>query len=211
MKIRIQLDQLADKTLLLSSIHQSRRSGAVLALFLILAVLALPGSMGKFSKMKEMIVNAASGENVTRPGSVEIAASLEERLYWGRVVAATNPSLTMFEINDIGSAILKYSSEYGLSPNVIVAIIKVESSGRVSAVSPKGAQGLMQVMPFWKEELGIDGTLFDIDNNIRAGTHILSEYIRKHGYEEGISKYYRGNLPIDGQGYYGKLQKAMQT
>ena len=205
MKIRIQLDRLADKMFISSSIRQSRRSGAVLALFLALVVFALPVSVGKLGKMKDMIVNAVSGEGA------EMAASLEERLYWGRVVAATNPSLTMLEINDIGRAVLKYSAEHELPPNVIVAIIKVESSGRVSAVSPKGAQGLMQVMPFWKEELGIDGTLFDIDNNIRAGTHIMANYIKKHGYKEGIAKYYRGNLPIDGQGYYGKLQKAMQT
>lgn len=202
MKIRVQLSRFADKTLLSSSISQSRRSGAVLALFLALAVFALPVSVGKLGKT---IVNAVSGEGASKP------ASLEERLYWGRVVAANNPSLTMFEIHDIGSAILKYSAEHELPPNVIAAIIKVESSGRVAAVSPKGAQGLMQVMPFWKEELGIDGTLFDIDNNIRAGTHIMANYIKKHGYKEGIAKYYRGNLPIDGHGYYGKLQKAMQT
>lgn len=204
MKIRIQLGQLADKSHFSNTISQSRRSGAVLVLFLALAVLALPVSIGKLGKMKEMIGSAVSGEGA------EMAASLEERLYWGRVVAATNPSLTMFEINDIGKAILKYSAQYELSPNVIAAIIRVESSGRVSAVSPKGAQGLMQVMPFWKEELGIDGTLFDIDNNIRAGTHIMANYIKKHGYEEGISKYYRGNLPIDGHEYHGKLKKAMQ-
>jgi soluble lytic murein transglycosylase-like protein len=68
----------------------------------------------------------------------------------------------------------------------------------------------MQVMPFWKKELGIEGTLFDIDNNIKAGTHILAEYIKEHGYKEGIARYYRGTLSIDGQDYYGKVHKAMQ-
>ena len=127
------------------------------------------------------------------------------------MVAAVNPSLTSFEVNEIGRAVLRYSSQYELPPRLLVAIIMVESNGRVFAVSPKGAEGLMQVMPFWKSELGIEGTLFDIDNNIRAGAHILAEYIRERGFENGIARYYRGNLPVSGQAYIGKVQKAMQS
>lgn len=193
-----------------AAVQEKGRSGAVLVLILIVAVFALPGSVAKLKVMKEMIASVVSGEDIAELGRREIAKNLEERLYWGRKVAAANPSLTSFEINEIGRAILRYSGEYKLSPKLIVAVITVESSGRVSAVSPKGAQGLMQVMPFWKRELGIKGTLFDIDNNIRAGSYILAEYIKDHGLQEGIAQYYRGNLPVDGQGYYGKVQKVMQ-
>lgn len=187
------------------------RQAAVLLLILIAAVIALPASAVKLGTLREMVVSAVSGEDIAELGRREIARSLEERLYWGGLVASVNPRLTSFEINEIGRAILRYSGEYGLPPKLIVAVITIESSGRVSAVSPKGAQGLMQVMPFWKSELGIEGTLFDIDTNIRAGTRILAEYIRDHGYREGIAQYYRGNLPIDADGYYGKLKRTMQA
>lgn len=191
--------------------QEKGRPGAVLVLVLIMAVFALPGSAAKLKAMKEMIASIVSGEDIAELGRREIAKNLKERLYWGRMVATVNPSLTSFEINEIGRAILRYSDEYNLPPKLIVAVIMVESSGRVSAVSPRGAQGLMQVMPFWKNELGIRGTLLDIDNNIRAGTHVLAEYIKDHGFKGGIAQYYRGSLPVDAEGYYGKVHKAMKA
>lgn len=194
-----------------NAVQESWLPGAVIVLVLVMAVFALPMYGAKFESIRDAMVRAVLGEDIVELGRHQIAKSLEERLYWGGLVATANPSLSSFEINEIGRAILRYSDEYNLPPNLIVAVIKVESSGRVSAVSPKGAQGLMQVMPFWKDKLGIEGTLFDIDNNIRAGTRILSDYINSHGFKEGISRYYRGTLPVSGDHYYGKVQKAMQS
>ncbi|MBW7956941.1 MAG: transglycosylase SLT domain-containing protein [Deltaproteobacteria bacterium] len=156
--------------------------------------------------IKETLSKKTSGEDIEAQSRLD-----EEMRYWGGLVAAMNPSLTSSEADEIGRAVLKYSGEYGLSPRLIVAVIMVESSGRVSAVSPKGAKGLMQVMPFWKKELGIEGTLFDIDTNIGAGAHILAQYINRYGFEEGIARYYRGSLPVSGDAYIGKVQKAMES
>lgn len=161
--------------------------------------------------IKETLSKNAPEKDIAALNRLEITESIDENFYWGGLVAAVNPSLTGTEVDEIGQAILKYSSQYELPPRLIVAIIMVESSGRVLALSPKGAQGLMQVMPFWKKELGIDGTLFDIDTNIRAGAHILAEYINRYGFEEGIARYYRGSLPVSGDAYIGKVQKAMQS
>lgn len=190
---------------------QARLSGAVLVLALIMALFAQPGFAARLGIMKGMTANAISEEDSSEIERRETARNMTERLYWGGQVASYNPSLTGSQIHEIGSAVLKYSNEYGLPPNLIIAVIRVESSGRVSAVSPKGAQGLMQVMPFWKNELGIEGTLFDIDNNIRAGVCILSGYIKRYGYREGIARYYRGSLNVDGQPYYDKVQRAMRA
>lgn len=207
MNFRMRPRRFQDKALFSSYastvLQEKMRSGFVLALILIMSVFALPGSMAKLRAMKEMV---APGADKTGADEHELAKGL----HWGRLVAASNPSLTKLEIYEIGRAILKYSGVHGLSPEVIVAIIKVESSGRVEAVSPQGAEGLMQVMPFWKDELGIEGTLFDIDTNIGAGTRILAGYIKEHGYREGLARYYRGSLPVDGEAYYGKVQKAMR-
>lgn len=195
-----------------TSVRRNYLSGAVLLLAaLSMAAFAQPGFAAKLGIMKERSVSAILVDDAAALERLEAAKVLEERLHWGRKVAKSNPSLSTREIHEIGRAVVRYSNEYGLSPNLIVAVIKVESSGRVGAVSPKGAQGLMQVMPFWKSELGIEGTLFEIDNNIRAGAYILSAYIKRHGYKEGIARYYRGSLNVDGEPYYEKVHKAMQA
>lgn len=146
------------------------------------------------------------------PGGPNEASAAEhgQGSRWGSLVASVNPSLTEPEADEIGRAVVRYSGLYGLPPGLIVAIIRVESGADLFAVSPKGAQGLMQVMPFWKKELGIEGTLFDIDNNIRAGCHILAENIRRWGYKEGILRYYRGGLPVSGERYFVRVQAALK-
>ncbi len=133
----------------------------------------------------------------------------DDYLYWGGLLSAINPSLTGGEIYEIGRAVARYSRDYGLPPRLVVAIITVESSGVSRAVSPKGARGLMQVMPWWMDALGVEGDLFDIDTNIRLGCRILSDNIRRWGHKEGILRYYRGGTIGVGEGYFVKVQKAL--
>lgn len=191
------------------SFSRSWRPGAALALVLTLAILALPGPASSLGTINEQMSNPVSVEYRTEREKMENADISQEALYWGRKVAAVNPSLSSLEVKKIGRAVLKYSAQEGLSPRLIVAVIKVESTGRVLAESSRGARGLMQVMPFWKDELGIEGSLFEIDNNIQAGTRILSGYIKRYGFEEGIARYYRGSLKVDAQGYHKKIQDSM--
>lgn len=129
-------------------------------------------------------------------------------IYWGAHLQSMNPSLSPGEVYDIGRAIVRYSRAYRLPPGLIVAVIKVESSGRLDAISPKGAVGLMQVMPWWPKELGIKGDLSSVDTNIRIGAQILAENIKKWGHKEGILRYYRGGGLSD-DGYFVRVQMAM--
>ena len=70
-----------------------------------------------------------------------------------------------------------------LPPDLVLALIETESSFDRFAVSAAGAQGLMQVMPFWKKVIGRpDDNLTDIATNLRYGNTILSYYLEK---EEG--------------------------
>ncbi|MEQ6884581.1 lytic transglycosylase domain-containing protein [Salicola sp. Rm-C-2C1-2] len=72
------------------------------------------------------------------------------------------------------------ASRRGLSPEVVLAVIKVESGFDRFAISSAGAQGLMQVMPFWKNEIGRPGdNLTNIETNLVYGTTILSHYLNK--------------------------------
>ena len=68
----------------------------------------------------------------------------------------------------------------GLQPELVLAVIQVESNFDRFAISSVGARGLMQVMPFWIKELGHpDDNLFIPQMNLRYGTTILKYYLDK--------------------------------
>ena len=67
-----------------------------------------------------------------------------------------------------------------LQPEIVLAVIEVESRFDSYAVSRAGALGIMQVMPFWKNEIGRPGdNLIDIRTNLRYGCTILRYYLDK--------------------------------
>jgi hypothetical protein len=77
-------------------------------------------------------------------------------------------------------------------PQLVLAVIDVESAFDPFAVSYAGAVGLMQVMPFWPSELGLERSdLIDIDLNVRMGTSILAYYLeRERGdYRRALARY----------------------
>ena len=67
----------------------------------------------------------------------------------------------------------------GLDPQMVLGLIQVESAFRKYAVSPAGARGYMQVMPFWKNVIGGGGdhNLFHLRTNLRFGCVILRHYL----------------------------------
>ena len=65
-----------------------------------------------------------------------------------------------------------------LPPDLVLALIEVESRFDNWAVSPAGAVGLMQVMPFWPRQLGVQNQLVRVAPNIRMGCEILRYYLR---------------------------------
>ncbi|MFT6791962.1 MAG: soluble lytic murein transglycosylase-like protein [Cellvibrionaceae bacterium] len=67
-----------------------------------------------------------------------------------------------------------------LEPELVLAVIQIESAFDPYAVSRVGAQGLMQVMPFWKEEIGRpEDNLIQLETNLRYGCTILKHYLGK--------------------------------
>lgn len=72
------------------------------------------------------------------------------------------------------------ASRANLPPELVLALIQTESSFDRFAVSTAGAQGLMQVMPFWKSVIGRpNDNLTDIETNLRYGNTILSHYLER--------------------------------
>ncbi len=70
--------------------------------------------------------------------------------------------------------------EYGVDPALVRAVIHAESAFNESAVSPAGAQGLMQLMPATARELGVDDAMSATDN-IRGGVHYLARMLQRFG------------------------------
>jgi soluble lytic murein transglycosylase-like protein len=70
------------------------------------------------------------------------------------------------------------STRANLPPELVLSVIQVESNFDRFAISEAGAQGLMQVMPFWLKELGRpEANLFDTQTNLRFGCTILRYYL----------------------------------
>jgi len=80
----------------------------------------------------------------------------------------------------------------GLHPEMVLAVINVESNFDRWAISHAGAQGLMQVMPFWLKEIPHAGdNLFDVRTNLRFGCTILKHYLKreKGDYQRALARY----------------------
>ena len=91
-----------------------------------------------------------------------------------------------------------------LSPEIVLAVIQIESRFDPYAVSRAGAQGLMQVMPFWKREIGReDDNLIQVDTNLRYGCTILKYYLdRENGNLTPALARYNGSY---GKNWYPEL------
>jgi soluble lytic murein transglycosylase-like protein len=91
-----------------------------------------------------------------------------------------------------------------LDPELVLAVIDVESRYDRFAISSAGAQGLMQIMPFWLDEIGHpEDNLFSISTNIRLGCTILKYYLNmeKGNLYRALARY-NGSL---GRFWYPKL------
>jgi hypothetical protein len=90
-------------------------------------------------------------------------------------VAKSNPV-------DLNEAVNSASGRYRLDPDLVNSVIKAESGFNVRAVSPKGAQGLMQLMPGTASQLGVPNA-FDPQANIEGGTKYLRELLERYNFD----------------------------
>lgn len=84
------------------------------------------------------------------------------------------------------------ANKVGLPPEMVLAVINVESNFNRWAISRVGAQGLMQIMPFWLKEIPQAGdNLFDVRTNLRFGCTILKYYISKEkgDFQRALARY----------------------
>ncbi len=179
-----------------------RRGYVYLLMALCIFLLSGAGSTGTESAIDVAHAGASTG---TTDAFLAAEADDSERI--ASVLGTINPSLSPRERARIGTAIERYSAAYELDPDLVLAVVIVESNARPWAHSPKGAVGLMQVMPHMMQPMGLAGNLATIESNIEAGCFILSQNIRRLGVEDGISAYFWGS-DIRGVAY---LEKVLAT
>jgi len=92
---------------------------------------------------------------------------------------------------------LHYESiRFNLDPDLVLALIEIESRFKTQVISSAGAVGLMQVMPFWKGVIGHESdSLFELRTNLRYGCLILRHYLDiERGQLERALARYNGSL-----------------
>jgi len=120
------------------------------------------------------------------------------------VVRATNRRLAEPPAQRIADAVLRCQGDRGLAPELVLAVMTVESHMRPTARSEKGAVGLMQVMPHMFERLGLPGPIWHLETNVEAGCLLLADNIRRLGEADGISAYFWGRR-IGDDGYLRRV------
>ncbi|MCB1556926.1 MAG: lytic transglycosylase domain-containing protein [Alphaproteobacteria bacterium] len=124
------------------------------------------------------------------------------------------------------AAIAEASQRFAIPENWIRAVIKIESGGDADAVSPKGATGLMQLMPgTWAEmqkAYDLSGDPFDPHANILAGTAYLKAMYERFGYPGLFAAYNAGpgryeaflnaekTLPKETRDYLEKIEESLE-
>jgi len=78
------------------------------------------------------------------------------------------------------------SARHGLDPDLIRCMITAESAGNARAVSPKGASGLMQIMPGTAKFLGVQN-VFDPGTNVEAGTAYIRQLLDRYGHDLALA------------------------
>jgi len=142
--------------------------------------------------------------DVASGGLARAAASAQEI---GEIMGSVNPHLSPVARLRIGQAVVRSSHGNDLDPQLVAAIILVESGARPWARSPKGAVGLMQVMPHMARDLELGGNLTTVESNVEAGCWILADNIRRLGEDDGISAYFWGS-DIRGVAYLDRVRAA---
>ena len=159
-----------------------RRAGLV-ALWLLAAGAAHAGNQKEEALADGVRLALTRSITDARP-PVHRFADIQERikfLYWlGEMSERLKKKLPDVQVRtDFLKTVWYESRRAGLDPGMVLGLIQVESAFRKYALSPVGARGFMQVMPFWTRVIG-DGEpkmLFNMQSNLRYGCAILRLYI----------------------------------
>ncbi len=134
-------------------------------------------------------LNSTFGEMTDR--AMRLLPSEEERLLNGTEVSR----------KDIESLIDYYSNRRNIPPSLVRSVISAESGFDPNATSPRGAMGLMQLMPSTVMDLGVENP-YDPEENIKGGTALLKNLLDNYqgDYKMALAAYNAGKANVDKAG-----------
>ncbi len=123
---------------------------------------------------------------------------------------------------DIDNIIGQIAEKVSLAPELIHSVVATESAYQADAVSPVGAQGLMQLMPETAKELGVTDS-FDVHDNLLGGSRYLKQLLDKYdgdldhalaAYNWGqgnVDRHGLGKMPLETRNYLAKVKALLKT
>ena len=116
--------------------------------------------------------------------------------------AASQPEQPMAA--DLHAIVKKAAEEHGVHPALVSSVIAAESAYDPKAISPKGAMGLMQLMPGTAKELGVSNPM-DPAQNVSGGAAYLKQLLDRYAgftnqFERAVAAYNAGPAKVDAHG-----------
>jgi len=192
----------------------SRRTGTLVLLSALLCLVARDGYGESGGKDRLAGIAARSYELSTVKNILGRSAASQRRAK-GRPRVAPVPSFDprgQERTERYQELIERYSAQHGLDAGLIKAVIYAESGGDPRAVSPKGAAGLMQLMPGTAAAMGLEDA-FDPEQNIASGTRYLRTLLDRFrsvelalwAYNAGPQAVEEGRLPPETEAYVPRV------
>ena len=149
-----------------------------------------------------------------KPGSSPLPASATNSQTFVRNapsggVSAPRPGLSAAPKPDLTAVVKDASGRYQLDPDLVNSVIKAESGFNTRAVSPKGARGLMQLMPGTASQLGVPNA-FDPQANVEGGTKYLRELLERYNFDlvKALAAYNAGPQRVE---HFGGVPPYYET
>ncbi len=101
-------------------------------------------------------------------------------------VPSSSPPCDLLPAGDLAKLVEQSAQQESVKAELIRAVIAQESGGRPCAVSWKGAQGLMQLMPATSQQFGVKDP-FDPQQNVEAGTKLLKQLLTKYNNDVSLA------------------------
>lgn len=147
---------------------------------------------GDFSALLDSIMGQSGGTSVTSQDTLSSMLG-NTTISMPSSLGALNRAYTPIQTVSKASSVSQYdgliqeaSHKFGVDTSLVKAVIQQESEFNHQAVSPAGAKGLMQLMDGTGRGFGVTNP-FDPKQNVDAGTHFLSNLIKKYNGNEGVA------------------------